>query len=157
MSKTKSSEIPHYELLYIISNKFSEDELAPINAKVVKILESNEAKITLSEDWGKKKLAYPIKNFSFGYYHLIEFDANGEKLKKITRSFRMANEILRYMIVIKPYKSEKEIKKEKEISEKIAIKTAEHEKLEQEKTKGKVDLKDLDEKLDKILETDDLL
>ena len=70
MSKTKSSKIPHYELLYIVSNKYSEEELEPIKNKVNKIIEENGGKITFSEDWGKKKLCYPIKHFSYGYYLL---------------------------------------------------------------------------------------
>jgi small subunit ribosomal protein S6 len=161
MSKTKSSEIPHYELLYIISNKFSEDEVKPIAQKINKFIEDNGAKITLSEDWGKKKLAYPIKNFGFGYYNLVGFDCPGANLTNIERSIRMSNEILRHMIVVKGIKTEKNIKRDREISEKIANRAAEQQKIEIEKEKstdkGKVDLKDLDEKLDKILDTDDLL
>jgi small subunit ribosomal protein S6 len=159
MSKTKSSEIPHYELLYIIANKYTEEEIKPISENVNKIINAAGAKITFSQEWGKKKLCYPIKHFGFGYYNLVEFDCPGAGMESINRSLRMSNEILRHLIVSKPIKSELNIKKEKAISEKIASKAAEHLKLEmeQEKTKGKVDLKDLDEKLDKILDTDDLL
>jgi small subunit ribosomal protein S6 len=164
MSKTKSSVIPHYELLYIIANKYTEDEVKPIVLNVNKVINAAGGKITYSENWGKKKMCYPIKHFGFGYYHLAEFDCPGTGLENINRSLRMSNEILRHMIVFKPIKSEQDIKKEKAISEKIANKAAEQLKqeieMEQEKTKskeGKVDLKDLDEKLDKILDTDDLL
>ncbi len=163
MSKTKSSEIPHYELLYIIANKYTEEEIKPIAENVNKIIGAAGAKITFSQEWGKKKLCYPIKHFGFGYYNLLEFDCPGAGLESINRSLRMSNEILRHLIVVKPVKSELNIKKDLAISEKIASKAAEHLKLEmeqeqeQEKTKGKVNLKDLDEKLDKILDTDDLL
>lgn len=159
MSKTKSSEIPHYELLYIIANKYTEEEIKPISENVNKIINAAGAKITFSQEWGKKKLCYPIKHFGFGYYNLVEFDCPGIGMESINRSLRMSNEILRHLIVSKPVKSESKIREEKAISEKIANKAAEHLKLEQEQenTKGKVDLKDLDEKLDKILDTDDLL
>jgi len=138
MSKAKTSQIPHYELLYIVSNKYSEEEIKPIIAKVNKLIVDNEGKITNSQEWGKKKLAYPIQHFNYGYYNLVEFDCGGEKLKKINKEMRIDSDILRFQIVAKKIKTEKE-------------------KLEKEKTKGKVNLKDLDEKLDKILETDDLL
>jgi len=157
MSKTKAGGNSHYELLYIISNKFTEDEIKPITEKITKIITDAGAVITLSEEWGKKKLATPIKNFAYGYYHLLEFDSPGTAIENINRVLRLTNEILRHLIVIKPVKSEKKIRQEKEISKKIADKAAEQLKLEREKTKGKVDLKDLDEKLDKILNTDDLL
>lgn len=158
MSKTKSSDIPHYELLYIISNKFTEDEVKPIAEKINKIITDAGAAITLSEEWGKKKLAFPIKNFSFGYYNLAEFNCSGASMESINRSLSMSKEILRHLIISKPVKSEIKIREEREISKKIASKAAEQQKkFEEEKTKGKVDLKELDEKLDKILDTDDLL
>lgn len=159
MAKNKTSEIPHYELLYIVSNKYSEEELKPIIEKVRKIISDQGGNITFSEEWGKKRLAYPINNFRYGYYSLVEFDLEGEKLIKIDKALRLAREILRHQIVNKKQKSLAEIEKEKKITEKIIAKREKDEKeeKEEEKKKDKVELKDLDEKLDKILETDDLL
>jgi small subunit ribosomal protein S6 len=159
MSKTKLSGIPHYELLYIVPNKFTEDELKPIIEKIGKIISDKGGKITLTEEWGKKRLAYPVKNFSYAYYILVEFDLEGDKLAKIDKDLRMMSEIMRHQIVAKKLKTEEEIKKEKEISEKIVAKQVKKEKteVEKEKKKEKIDMEELDEKLDKILETDDLL
>lgn len=161
MSKVKSSQIPHYELLYLISNKFSENELGPIVEKVKKIITDNEGKITYSEDWGKRRLSYPVKGFYHGYYSLAEFDVAGSQLAKIDRSLRMAGEILRHQIVSKKVKTAKEIEREKKIAAKIAAKAKEEsvkeEEAPKEKEKERVDMKELDEKLDKILETSDLL
>ncbi len=161
MAKNKTSEIPHYELLYIISNKYSENELAPIIDQVREIINDQEGNITFSEEWGKKRLAYPIKHFRYGYYNLVEFDLAGEKLTKVDRILRLANEILRHQIVNKKQKTVKTMEKEKKIAKKIAAEKEREVKKEKEKIKAKskekVELKDLDEKLDKILETDDLL
>ncbi len=168
MSKTNTSRIPHYELLYIVSNKFTEDEVKPIMKKVTDIINNRGGKTTLIEEWGKKRLAYPVKNFSHAYYVLAEFDFEGEKVESIDRDLRMMSEILRHQIVSKRVKTAEDIKKEKEISQKIAARkekeaekevkeTEKKEEKEEEKKKGKVDMGELDEKLDKILETDDLL
>lgn len=159
MSKVKSSEIPHYELLYLISNKFSEDELAPIAEKISSAIKNNGGNITYSEEWGKKRLAYPIAGFRHGYYNLVEFDLTGENLEKVDRVIRMMSEILRHQVVKKRVKTKEEIERDKKIAEKIAAKNIESDKeqKEKEKDKDKVDLKDLDEKLDKILDTGDLL
>lgn len=163
MSKVKSSEIPHYELLYLISNKFSEEEVKPIAEKVNGLITANGGKITASEELGKKRLAYPIKGFRFGYYNLVEFDMVGENLAKLDRALRLADEVLRQQIVVKIVKTEEQIAKEKKIAEKIAAKNmaaekvAKEKEVAKEKDKDKVELKDLDEKLDKILETDNLL
>ncbi len=161
MNEEKISDVAHYEMLYLISNKYSEDELAPIKEQINKVITDEGGKITHEEDWGKKKLAYLVKKFRHGYYSLIEFDIDKDKVKKIDRLFRMMNEILRQQIVRKRVFSEEEIAKEKEFTAKIVAKTKIKTEKEEEKAKTedkeKVDLKDLDEKLDKILDTDDLL
>ncbi len=161
MARAKTSEIPHYELLYIVSNKYTEDELAPIMDKTRKVISDNGGNITYSEEWGKKRFAYPIKHFQHGYYTLIEFDLDGDKLAEINRSFRMTSEILRYQIVRKQVKTAADIEQDKKIAAKIAAKATqekeEGEKRKDKKDKQKVDLKELDKKLDKILEADDLL
>ena len=54
MAKNKKSVTPHYELLYIISNKFTEEEIKPIIEKVSKVITDNKGEITYTEDWGKK-------------------------------------------------------------------------------------------------------
>jgi len=161
MSKTKSDQTPHYELLYLISNQYSEDEVKPIKGKVNSLISDNQGKITLVEDLGKKRLAYPIKGFRYGYYLLVEFDMIGENLAKVDRGLRMMSEVLRQQIVLKPLVTAEQIAEDRKIAAKIAAKSLEAEKAAKEKVKeqdkDKVDLKDLDAKLDKILETDNLL
>lgn len=161
MSKTKSSEIPHYEVLFVVPNKFTQEEADAINKKVKDIISKNKGNITFSEEWGKKRLAYSINHFNHGYYYLAEFDMEGESLTEVNKILRMSNEVLRHQIVRKKVKTAEEIAKEKKVAEKIATKTEVKTKEEEEKAKTKdakkLDLKDLDKKLDKILDTDDLL
>ena len=72
MSKTKPSGAGHYEILFVISNRFTEDEAKQSIAKVEKLVTDADGQITLNEYWGKKKLAYPIKHETYGYYQLFE-------------------------------------------------------------------------------------
>lgn len=161
MAKTKKTEIPHYELLYLISNQYTEDEIKPLAEKINDIIKGRGGKITLSEEWGKKRLAYSIKSFYYGYYNLVEFDLEGSKLTEVNRALEMMNEILRHQIVAKKVKTAKEVEKDRKIAQKIAARTAEAKKETEEKErakdKRKIDLGDLDEKLDRILDTEDLL
>lgn len=165
MSRVKKTGKMHYELLYIIPNKYTEDEAVKINDKINDLIKEKGGEATYSEDWGKKKLTYQIKKYSYGYYKLIEFDVDGLNLASIDRELRLASDILRHQIVKKAIKTEEQLKQEKKISEKIAAKTAakteKKEKDEEEQVKAKDDkkvkLKDLDDKLDKILDTNDLL
>ena len=166
MSKNKSIKTPHYELLYIVSNKYTEDELKPIVEKANSIIRDQGGEITYSEDWGKRRLAYEIEHMNHGYYFLVEFDLTSKKIDEISNAMNMAQEILRFQIVSKEARTLEEIRHEKEMKEDLAkqemiAKKEEKEKAEPKEVKQtedkKVDLKDLDEKLDKILDTDDLL
>jgi len=156
--------MPHYEVLFIVSNRFSDDEAKEVVKNYHQIITKNNGTITYTEEWGKKKLSYPIKGFQYGYYFLAEFDCEGEKVSKINDEFRLSTEIIRHIIVAKEARTIEEIKEEKRKAEEKAIAKSKakieadtKEEREVQKPKAEVNLKDLDEKLDRILETDDLL
>ncbi len=109
MAKNKKSGIPHYELLYIVANKFTEDDLKGINTRVNKLIEEHGGKITFKEDWGKKKFCFPIEHRRFGYYQFVEFDIESNLIEKINTDLRMSNEVLRHMIVNHAPKTQKQI------------------------------------------------
>jgi len=158
MARNKPNETPHYELLYIVSNKYSEEELKPIMERVNKVITDHGGEITYTEEWGKKKFAYTIDHFKHGYYNLVEFDLPEGNLNEIDRTLQMDSDILRHMTVAKRKRTAEEIDQEKK---KKAEPKPEPEKDKQEESKPqkdeeKVDMEQLDEKLDKILETDDL-
>lgn len=173
MSKTKASGAKHYEILFIMPNKFTDDESKKIVEKVGQVINDNGGQITYSEYWGKKKLAYEIKHNAYGYYALFEFDLEGSLLAKIDQTLRLSTDVLRHQIVVKAVKSEEQIKKAEKIRAKIDSKKAAEEKTQPakevkttatksnasaSKTKdSRVDLKDLDEKLEGILNANDLI
>lgn len=173
MSKTKTTGVTHYEILFIIPNRFTDDEAKTVSSSVEKIIADNDGIVTLREYWGKKRLAYEIKHNAFGYYSLFEFDLEGNKLAKIDTTLRLSAEVLRHQIVVKHAKSEATIAKEAKIRAKIDSKKAADSKKQEEKTRipspsstaskvgdkvdRRVDLKDLDEKLEGILNAKDLI
>jgi len=99
MAKNKPDGLTHYELLYIVSNQFSEDELTPIKDKVEGIIAEHEGTITFKEDLGKKRLAYKIKQFRHGYYELVEFDAPSTSLPAINDLLRLMSDLIRHQIL----------------------------------------------------------
>ncbi len=172
MSKTKKSGAGYYEILFIVPNKFTEEEAKKISSKVEKMISDVEGKIGFSEFWGKKKLAYKINHNEYGYYSLLEFELDKEKLAKLDRELRLSTEILRHQIVTKKRKTEEELKKDEEIRAKIDSKK-DQEQLEKKKDDKdgekkiikkkevkkveKSDAKELDEKIEGILNADDLI
>jgi small subunit ribosomal protein S6 len=160
MSKTKSSDIPHYELLCLFSNKYSETEVEPIRLRIAKLITDNGGQITSEEYWGKRKLAYDIDGFRHGYYHLIEFNIDGPKLIEVTNRLRLSSDILRHQVIKKKLKTAAELKAEEEMAKKIAAhrkaSEASPEKAESADDK-RAELKDLDQEFDKIIDASNLL
>jgi len=173
MSKTKAAGATHYEILFIIPNKFTDDEAKIVAEKVGKVITENGGQITLSEYWGKKKLAYEIKHNAYGYYGLFEFDLEGNLLTKVDQNLRLSVDVLRHQIIVKKAKSAEDLAREQVIRAKIDSKKAVEEKKQEDKEKKlstpeapampskvkdkRVDLKDLDEKLEGILNAKDLI
>jgi small subunit ribosomal protein S6 len=160
----------NYELLYIISNQYTEDEAKVIKNKVDAMLIASGAILGRQEDMGKKKLAYPIDHVAHGYYLLSEFELeDGSKLKIINDNLRLDKEILRAQIISKRKTTAEDLEKARKreaagLKHKIESEKAKAEaeetktgKPEEAKTDKKVNIKDLDEKLDEILKTDDLV
>jgi small subunit ribosomal protein S6 len=91
----------NYELLYIVHPDL-EGTTDKVVEKVAGFITKNGGKITASEDWGKRKLAYPIAHNDLGVYELVNFELETTKLAEVERELRIAEEVMRSMIVAIP-------------------------------------------------------
>ncbi len=169
MSKSKASGPSRYELLFIVPNNYTEDEAKVIITKAEAAISEQGAQIVYREFWGKKKLAYVIKQNHYGYYNLCEFDAEPASILKIDRNLRLSKEILRHQIISIPVVTDAERAAIKEKQNQASAKTdKKEEKTVKEKMikpavkaekndSNKAELKDLDEKLEGILNAKDLV
>ncbi len=66
----------NYETVFILNPVLSEDQAKDTVEKFVKVLKKAKAEILNNEQWGLKKMAYPINKKSTGFYNLIEFSAD---------------------------------------------------------------------------------
>ena len=92
----------HYELLYIIPLKYTDEENNNIIKEVEDLLIAHEAKIIKAIKLGKRKLAYKIKHINYGYYVVLQFDLeNKDNLKLINQEMliKINNNILRFQII----------------------------------------------------------
>lgn len=88
----------NYELT-VVFHPDLEMNVDPALDKVKKILEANHANIINEEVDGKKRLNYPIKNQEFGLYYYFDLELPPEAPAKISNSFNIADEIIRYLLV----------------------------------------------------------
>lgn len=75
-----------------------EIDMEKASAKVEKIITDTGGKITKTDSWGKRKLAYPIKKQDFAVYVFYTVDLPAEAVRKIEQTFNITDEIIRFLI-----------------------------------------------------------
>ena len=88
-----------YELIYIIDTAVEEAARTELIEKFNGIITANGGEIENVDEWGRKKLAYPIDYKTEGYYVLVHFAAASELPRELERNFKNDESILRYMVV----------------------------------------------------------
>ncbi len=138
----------HYELLYIIPGHYTDEEGESIIDKINDLVKKCGGEITLTDNLGNTKFAYPIRGIQSGSYIVIEFNAEPEKIKELDNALKLVPEILRFQIVTKRIKTQAELNQEKARQAKL-VQGPEKEKAA---PAPKVSLEELDKKLGEILE-----
>ncbi|MBO5763733.1 MAG: 30S ribosomal protein S6, partial [Bacteroidales bacterium] len=67
--------LKQYETVFIATPVLSDVQMKEAVAKYVELIKANGGEVVYEQDWGLKKLAYPIQKKTTGFYHLIEFKA----------------------------------------------------------------------------------
>ncbi len=88
-----------YETVFIMTPVLSDDQMKETVAKYQKLLRDKGAEIVFENNWGLKKLAYPIQKKSTGFYYLIEFKADGDIIGDVELAFKRDERIIRFLTV----------------------------------------------------------
>ena len=86
-----------YETVFILTPVLSDAQMKEAVEKFKAILTGEGAEIINEENWGLKKLAYPIQKKSTGFYQLIEFKAEPSVIEKLELNYRRDERVLRYL------------------------------------------------------------
>ena len=86
-----------YEVLYIIDPALGEEGIAALVEKFKALVEANGT-LTSIDEWGKRRMAYPINDLMEGYYVLMTMDAKPEFPAELDRVFKITEGILRSLI-----------------------------------------------------------
>jgi len=89
----------HYETVFILNPVLSEVQIKETVKKFEDFLISKGAEFVSKEDWGLKKLAYPIQNKKSGFYHLFEYKVEGTAIDPYEVEFRRDERVMRYLNV----------------------------------------------------------
>lgn len=88
-----------YETVFILRPDLEEEKATEVIDKFKSIIENNGGEITNVEKWGKRRLAYEIKDYREGFYMIVRFNGEPAVSGELDRVFKITDEILRHMIV----------------------------------------------------------
>ncbi|MDE6239956.1 MAG: 30S ribosomal protein S6 [Muribaculaceae bacterium] len=86
-----------YETVFILTPVLSDAQMKEAVEKFSKVLTDNGATIVNTEEWGLRKLAYPIEKKSTGFYCLVEFDGEPTIVKKLETAYRRDERVIRFL------------------------------------------------------------
>ena len=86
-----------YETVFILTPVLSDDQMKETVEKFKKVLTDNGGNIENEENWGLRKLAYPIENKNTGFYTLIEFEGEPTIVAKLETAFRRDEKVIRFL------------------------------------------------------------
>ena len=113
-------KICSYETLFAISGNCSEEEYVALKEKFVNLVNDNAPEVSVNE-WGKRRLAYPIDYITEGYYVLLTFKSEPSFPHELTRVFGITEGIIRNMTTAKIEKAVKSETVEIAVEESVEV------------------------------------
>jgi small subunit ribosomal protein S6 len=90
----------NYETVFILNPVLSEDQAKDTVDKFVKVLKKANADVINIEQWGLKKMAYPINKKSTGFYNLVEFKADSTVINSLETEYRRDESVMRFLTTV---------------------------------------------------------
>lgn len=87
----------NYETVFILTPVLSEAQMKDTVGKFKKVLIDNGAELVNEENWGLRKLAYPIQHKTTGFYQLFEFRSEPELIAKLETEYRRDEAVMRFL------------------------------------------------------------
>jgi len=91
--------VNRYETVFIMTPVLSEPQMKEAVDKFKNFLKEHKAKLVHEEEWGLKKLAYPIQKKSSGFYQVLEFDADSQIIGEFETELIHDERIIRFLTV----------------------------------------------------------
>lgn len=91
--------MPFYENVFVARQDLTPAKVADLTKKYVGIIEKEGGKVTKTEDWGLRTLAYKIQKNRKGYYVLMNIDAPAAAVIELDRLMHLDENLLRYMTI----------------------------------------------------------
>ena len=88
-----------YEAMYIIDANVEDEARKGVVEKFNTLITDNGGTIIDVDEWGKRRLAYPINKKNEGYYVLMHFESAPELPRELERNFQISDDVVRYLVI----------------------------------------------------------
>ena len=88
-----------YEHVFLARQDLAQAQVDGLAEEAIKIIEANDGKVTRTETWGLKSLAYPIQKNRKAHYVMLHVDAPGNVVEELERQTRINEDVIRYMTI----------------------------------------------------------
>ncbi|GGI42835.1 30S ribosomal protein S6 [Mammaliicoccus stepanovicii] len=89
-----------YEVMYIVRPNIEDDARKAVVERFKGILASNGSEVIEEKDWGKRRLAYEIQDFTDGFYNIVRVKSeNDEAISEFDRLAKISDDIIRHIVV----------------------------------------------------------
>jgi small subunit ribosomal protein S6 len=109
----------YYETVLVIDPQIGDEPIRAIIEKVKEILTQQQATIIKVEEWGKRKLAYPINKKTYGFYVSVEFESYGTAVQPLLDYYHINEQILRFATTLVDLRLRKERSREKAVPKEV--------------------------------------
>ena len=107
----------HYETTVIVNGSLEEKQIEEAVDRVRQFIIKQGGELTGTEDWGRKRMAYPIQKKNNGYYVQFRYDAAGDMAKEIARFCRIDDDFLRELTLVM---SDLDLRRREETKQRLA-------------------------------------
>lgn len=88
-----------YEAMYILRPDIDEETTKALVERFSNVITEQGGEVEKLDEWGLRKLAYPIEKYREGYYVLMNFNAEADVPKELERLFKITDGVIRYMVI----------------------------------------------------------
>lgn len=103
-----------YELAFILNPEVSEEETRAILARVEQIVANHDGQVVRVNQWGRRRLAYPIERHRDGFYVFIDMILTPETVTELERTLKVSEVVLRHMMKRRDPKAVQKEREERE-------------------------------------------
>src|SRR3989440_8373501 len=103
-----------YELGFILNPEVSEEQTRAILERIEQIVRNYDGQVVKVNQWGRRRLAYPIQHHRDGYYVFIDMILTPETVLELDRTLKVSEEVLRHLITRRDPKAVQKEREERE-------------------------------------------